>query len=407
MSVRRTTNDSPSTRPAWWRRPSAPIPLGAPFAASATLLLAPAIAGTVLHWQGGITFLLMVPGLVALIVLQQLAARARGITTWAQMPPLRLRLAMAVFLVPTFLLARLVGGSAYPLALAAGAIFVGEPLWRAVWRHHETHTPTLISHTSDSRPSSDVAAIGEGEAVWPKLLITVVLVALLLVFVLSFALPVLAFALVIPVLPGVYRFRKARHPEPVAKTMIWLALGFVVVRLILPGLALRTVSIRSAAMEPTIGAHQRVLFNRTGIGGLSVGDIVAFHPPKGAHQRLCGPTPHMIKPGGAACATPEHRHRRGAYIRRIVAQPGDLISIIEGHVIRNGVREPDSYTRPCGAQPQCNFPTPIKIPAGTWFVLADNRRESDDSRFFGPVPRNWIIGTAIMRTWPLDSIGLL
>jgi signal peptidase I len=398
---------SPSARPPWWRRPSVPVPLGWPFAASATFLLGPAIAGAALHWRVGITFLLMVPGLVALMVQEQLAARARGVTTWGQMPPLRLRLAMAVFLVPTFLVGRLVGGSAYPLVLAAGAIFVGEPLWRGVWRHHERHSASLVSQAVDSRPPSRVTAADEYEAEWPKPLIPVVLLALLLVFVLSFGLPLLAFALLLPVAPAIYRSKRSRHPEPVANTMIWLALGFFVLRALLPGLALRTVSIRSAAMEPTIGAHQRVLFNSTGIGGISVADIVALRAPKDAHRRLCGPTPHMIEPGGAACATPERRHIRALYIRRIVAQPGDLISIVEGHVIRNGVREPDPYTRPCGALPQCNFPTPIKIPAGMWFVLGDNRRESDDSRFFGPIPRNWIIGPAIMRTWPLDRIDLL
>jgi signal peptidase I len=394
---------SPTARPPWWRRPSAPAPLGWPFAAGAALLLAPAVAGAVLHWREGITFLAMLPGVIALIVQQQLAARARGITTWNQMPPLRLRLVMAIFLVPTFLLARLAGNSAYPLVLAAAAIVVGEPLWRAVWRHHESHATPPVSQTVDSGPSTNVTAFGDRETEWPKPLIPVVLLALALVLALSFALPVLTFALLIPVVPGVYRSRKALHPDPVAKTIIWLALGFFVVRLLLPGAALRTVAIRSAAMEPTIGPHQRVLFNR--LEGISVGDIVAFHPPKDAHQRRCGPRPHMINPGGAACTTPEYEQKRGLYIRRVVAQPGDVISITDGHVIRNGVREPDPYTRPCGAQPQCNFPTPVKIPTGMWFLLGDNRRESDDSRFFGPIPRSWIIGPAIIRTWPLDSIG--
>ena len=45
------------------------------------------------------------------------------------------------------------------------------------------------------------------------------------------------------------------------------------------------------------------------------------------------------------------------------------------------------------SQPECNFPTPITIPAGEWFVIGDNRGESDDSRFWGPVPTSWIVGT--------------
>jgi signal peptidase I len=391
MSVTRSSKDPPRDRLPWWRRPSAPVPFGWPFAASAALLLAPAVAGALLYWPQDITFLLTLPGVVALIVQQQLAARARGITTWKEIPPLRLRLTIVLVLAPIFVAARLVGGSAYPLVLAAGAIFVGEPVWRAVWRHHEAHTPSPTAQVDDAPSSSVVTDTADPEADWPKLLIPVVLVALLVVFVLSFGLPLLALALLAPAVPGFYKSRRARHREPVATTMIALALGLFAVRLLLPGLALRTVAIGSTAMEPTIAAHQRILFNRTGIGGISVG----------------GPTPHRVNPGGPVCATPERRHIRGLYIRRIVAQPGDTISIVEGHVIRNGTREPDAYTRPCGALPQCDFPTPVKVAAGLWFVLGDNRRETDDSRYFGPIPRSWIIGPSIMRTWPLDRIGPL
>jgi signal peptidase I len=82
------------------------------------------------------------------------------------------------------------------------------------------------------------------------------------------------------------------------------------------------------------------------------------------------------------------------FIKRIVAGPGDVISISEGHVIRNGRREPDSFIRGCGGAAECNFPTPIKIASGHWFLLGDNRGESDDSRFWGPVPTSWITGIA-------------
>jgi signal peptidase I len=41
---------------------------------------------------------------------------------------------------------------------------------------------------------------------------------------------------------------------------------------------------------------------------------------------------------------------------------------------------------------ECNFPKPIVVPAGDYFMLGDNRRASDDSRFWGPVKRSWIIG---------------
>ena len=76
-------------------------------------------------------------------------------------------------------------------------------------------------------------------------------------------------------------------------------------------------------------------------------------------------------------------------------------------MIRNGKPEKDSYIRPCAGAAECNFPTPIKIPAGHWFMMGDNRGESDDSRFWGPVPKGWIVGAAFATYWPPDRIGIL
>lgn len=167
--------------------------------------------------------------------------------------------------------------------------------------------------------------------------------------------------------------------------------------------------IPSGSMLPTLAVGQRVLVNRIGMDFSEphVGEIAVFHPPKDAGQEVCGPNPHVIKLGGAACAQPEPTRSGVNFIKRIVGGPGDVISIVEGHVIRNGKRESDNYIRPCGSAPECNFPTPIKVPPGHWFMMGDNRGESDDSRFWGPVPTGWIIGGAIATYWPLDRIGIL
>ena len=76
-------------------------------------------------------------------------------------------------------------------------------------------------------------------------------------------------------------------------------------------------------------------------------------------------------------------------------------------MIRNGIREAGFLLRVLRSRSAVQLPEVNRVPAGMWFVLADNRRESDDSRFFGPVPRSWIIGVAIMRTSPLRSVGFL
>ena len=191
----------------------------------------------------------------------------------------------------------------------------------------------------------------------------------------------------------------------------------VVIILVALGLALaiqafiiKPYRIPSGSMEPTLAVGQRVLVNRIGMdfSDPHVGEIVVFHPPKDATSEICGPVPHRLEqPFGAACAEPEPVQSSVNFIKRIVGGPGDVISIREGHVTRNGVREHDPYIKQCVAVPECNFPTPIKIPAGHWFMMGDNRGESDDSRFWGPVPTGWIIGGAIATYWPPDKIGFL
>jgi signal peptidase I len=98
------------------------------------------------------------------------------------------------------------------------------------------------------------------------------------------------------------------------------------------------------------------------------------------------------------------------FIKRVVGVPGDKIYIKGGHVYRNGRRESDGYiSRSCESSDGrgCNFTTPITIPPGHWFMMGDNRGESDDSRFWGPVPRSWIIGGAFATYWPPKRVGLL
>jgi signal peptidase I len=204
----------------------------------------------------------------------------------------------------------------------------------------------------------------------------------------------------------------ARRPKSTTHSIVEL----VVIIAVALGLAfgiqafiIKPYRIPSGSMEPTLSIGQRVLVDRIGMqfSKPHVGEIAVFHPPKDATQQVCGPTPHVIRIGGPACSEPEPEKSSVNFIKRIVAGPGDVISIVEGHVIRNGVREKDSYIRQCGSNADCNFPTPIKIPADHWFMMGDNRGESDDSRFWGPVPTGWIIGGAFATYWPPDRIGIL
>jgi signal peptidase I len=167
--------------------------------------------------------------------------------------------------------------------------------------------------------------------------------------------------------------------------------------------------IPSGSMLPTLEVGQRVLVNRIGnrFADPRVGDVLVFHPPKGSDTDTCGDGDRRQ---GQACDRPTKRRADVNFIKRVVAGPGDTIYIKGGHVYRNGRRERDSYiSRSCESSDGrgCNFTTPITIPADHWFMMGDNRGESDDSRFWGPVPRRWIIGGAFATYWPPKRLGLL
>jgi signal peptidase I len=79
----------------------------------------------------------------------------------------------------------------------------------------------------------------------------------------------------------------------------------------------------------------------------------------------------------------------------VIAGPGDTVAIVNGRAVVNGVTQNEPYIAPCAGSTTCNFPTPVRVPAGDYYMLGDNRGTSDDSRFWGPVPAAWIIGTVV------------
>jgi signal peptidase I len=206
----------------------------------------------------------------------------------------------------------------------------------------------------------------------------------------------------------------ARSGAKTKKSGLKSAAELVVTIAVAVGLALliqafivKPYRIPSPSMVPTLAVGQRVLTNRL-INHPSVGDIVVFHPPRGADPAspVCG----LSSEGSGhdqPCGVPTPQASSQTFIKRVVAGPGDRIEIVGGHVIRNGVREKDPYIKPCGGGSTCTFTKPIVVPPGDYFMMGDNRGESDDSRFWGPVPDSWVIGVAFFTYWPPDRIGFL
>lgn len=153
--------------------------------------------------------------------------------------------------------------------------------------------------------------------------------------------------------------------------------------------------VTSNSMMPTLRVGERVAVDAHARAP-KVGDIVFFHPPSGARplDPICGTTTQ-----GAGypqpCGEPTAGESRSVFVKRVVAGPGDTIAIVGGRALRNGTALGEPYMARCGDVSRCSFPTAIKVPAGDYYVLGDNRGVSDDSRYWGPVPRAWILGTAV------------
>jgi signal peptidase I len=184
--------------------------------------------------------------------------------------------------------------------------------------------------------------------------------------------------------------------------IVALALGLA---LAIQAWVIKPYQIPSGSMEPTLDIGQRVLVNRFlyHFKDPQIGDIVVFHPPAGADNGTeCGVPagPHE------ACPKPTEGESSQNFIKRIVAGPGDTLAVEDGHPVVNGVEDKDEpYINPCGGGAQCNLSKPITIPPDMYFMMGDNRGASDDSRFWGPVPKEWIIGEAFATYWPPDRIG--
>ncbi len=204
--------------------------------------------------------------------------------------------------------------------------------------------------------------------------------------------------------------------------IVALALGLA---LAIQAWLVKPYQIPSESMEPTLDVGQRVLVNRFlyHFTDPSVGDIIVFHPPAGADEEggesECGVVPQQGEPCPKATETESSEN----FIKRLVAGPGDTVRIIHGIAIVNGkvseaanghIEEggcgkplPRSEWNVVASDEDCNFPKPIKIPPDHYFMMGDNRANSKDSRFWGPIPRSWIIGKAFATYWPPDRIGLL
>jgi len=139
--------------------------------------------------------------------------------------------------------------------------------------------------------------------------------------------------------------------------------------------------IPSGSMLPTLQINDRLIVDKVGyhFKDPQRGDIVVFSPTKKLEE--------------------ENYH--DAFIKRVIGLPGEKIEVRNGRVFVNDQPIRENYVADA---PEYNF-GPVTVDQNSYLVLGDNRNNSYDSHYWGFVPRDKIIGRAIVRFWPLNRVG--
>ncbi|GAB4378721.1 MAG: signal peptidase I [Elainellaceae cyanobacterium] len=143
--------------------------------------------------------------------------------------------------------------------------------------------------------------------------------------------------------------------------------------------------IPSDSMMPTLAIGDRLVVEKVSyyLHSPQTGDIVVFDPP--AQLQEFGYAPDK------------------AFIKRIIGEPGDVVQVQDQHVYLNGQPLAEDYI----AEPPAYEMPAVRVPEGQFFVMGDNRNNSNDSHVWGYLPQENIIGRAVFRFYPFDRVGLL
>lgn len=197
---------------------------------------------------------------------------------------------------------------------------------------------------------------------------------------------------------GEGRGRHAKTPSRgrrwITETVVVVVIA-VVVAVVLRTFFVATYSIPSGSMEPTLNIGDRILVDKLAydLHGIGRGDIIVFSTPKDEH-----------------CAGPPVAD----LVKRVIGLAGETISLSGGQVAINGkvIAEPwlpasvQRQTAPGPSTAPYALNQPFKVPAGDVYVMGDNRTESCDSRYWGPIKTSSIVGKVDMRIWPVSRLHI-
>jgi signal peptidase I len=186
---------------------------------------------------------------------------------------------------------------------------------------------------------------------------------------------------------------QSRIPQPWRTIVDWfvtigLAIAFV---LAFEAEVAKPYRIPSPSMEPTLHCAKPVAFCQAGHSDRVIADRLAyrFGDPKRGQIVVFHAPPKADRCGGGEAGSP--------FIKRLVGLPGEVVSMRRGVVYIDGDRLSEPYVSPDLRGDESGT---WHVPAGRYFVLGDNRIHSCDSRTWGTVPRDDLIGPAKLTYWP-------
>lgn len=187
--------------------------------------------------------------------------------------------------------------------------------------------------------------------------------------------------------PQPARKQASRAIREIVETLLLAALIFLLVRLVV-----LNFRVDGESMLPNLDNGQMLLVNRNAYLRVDVGgnQFYPFDPPERGDVVVFEPPTNSDKP----------------YIKRIIGLPGEEITFGQGHVFVDGVQLPEDYIQDrtrCNREDRCD----VVVPEGHVFVLGDHRSNSSDSRVFGVVPIENIVGKAWVSYWPPNDIGFV